>query len=49
MLQSLLTNLAPVDLIAASLDVGLGLAAVTWLVVLTVRSIHERGQEGPSK
>jgi hypothetical protein len=49
MLQGWLTQLAPIDLIAASLDVALGLAAVAWLVIVTVRSIHDRGHEGPSK
>ena len=49
MLQKWLTQLAPIDLIAATLDVALGLAAIAWLVVLTVRSTHDRGQEGPSK
>lgn len=42
------TRFAPTDLIAAALDVSLGIAATAWFIVLTVRSLHGRGP-GPSK
>ena len=46
MLQGLLTHHAPIDLIAASLDVGLGLVAMAWVVVLTVRRFTPGGTTG---
>jgi hypothetical protein len=49
MLQSWLTQLAPMDLIVASVDVALGLAAVAWLLVVSVRSIHDRRHDDEIK
>ena len=47
--QSWLTRLAPTDLIAAGVDIALGVAAAAWFIVLKVRSAQRRGQDGPSK
>jgi hypothetical protein len=44
-----LENLAPGDLVAAVLDIVLGLAAAAWLVVTRLRSSHRRSQDGPAK
>jgi hypothetical protein len=43
MLQAWLTHRAPIDLIAASLDIGLGLVATAWVVILTVRRFTPGG------
>lgn len=47
--QSWLTHLAPTDLIAAGVDIALGVLAAAWLVLRTIRSTHGRGHDGPSE
>jgi hypothetical protein len=49
MLQTWLTHLGPIDLIMATLDIGLGLAAAAWLAFTVLRSAHQRGPNGPPK
>ena len=49
MYRGWLEHIGRTDLIAAAIDITLGVAAAAWFVALTVRALHNRGDEGPSK
>jgi len=48
-LERWLMYLGPIDLIAATLDVALGLGAVAWLAFTMLRSAQHRESDDPSK
>jgi len=49
MLQGWLRHLGPIDLVMATLDIALGLAAVAWLGFTMRRSTHHREPGGRSR
>jgi hypothetical protein len=46
---SWLMRLGPIEMITAVVDIGLGIVAAGWAIVLTVRAAHRRRPNGSSK